>query len=422
MADVLVVGAGPAGRSLGAACADLGLRVTLVDPAPEREWPHTYALWREELPPPFDDTVVAASTDRMTAVGTRAHPLEGEYCVVDNTALRGSLHRDSVREVAGIVRAVEDAGARPTVLLRDGRKLSATVLVDASGGNRVLCGGRPARTASEQTAVGVVLDAESAAPLLGGAGGIFMDWTRPPHVPQGWPTFLYAVPLPGRRVLVEETALARRPGLPLGVLRERLRNRLASRGLEHCPRLAEERVRFTLDDPVPELSRTVPFGIVPFGAAAGLIHPATGFSVGAVLRLAPLVAGAVSAALGQGPVAAADNARRVLWPPRARLARHLRLRAAEGLLTMPSEAVPHFFDVFFTMRRRRRHAFLSPTGTPGECHQAMTELFRHSPWWLRRHLVLGGLGSGALGGPRPSGRTEGAGPLPHGKDAERGAS
>ncbi|NYH77037.1 lycopene beta-cyclase [Actinopolyspora biskrensis] len=398
MTDVLVCGAGPAGRALAAACADIGLGVTLVDPAPDECWPHTYALWRAELPASLGDEVVATTAGRMTAVGTRAHSLTGEYCVLDNAELHRRLRRTTVREVTGTVHTLERTGDRRTVRLRDGRSLRAAVVVDATGGNRTLCGGRPARTASEQTAVGVVVDEPQARPLATPEQGIFMDWRQAPGNDGSWPSFLYAVPWPGNRMLLEETALARRPGLPLSTLRGRLRSRLRAAGVPFAKGTHEERVRFALDDPVPESGRTVPFGLVPFGASAGLIHPATGFSVATVLRLAPFVAGALSDGLEHGPVTAARDARSVIWPGSALLNRVLQLRAAEGLLAMPPEVVPRFFDVFFTMPAERRHSFLTSTSDPGGSSGAMTELFRRSPWWLRHRLVHGGLfGHGVLG-------------------------
>ncbi|SDP90167.1 lycopene beta-cyclase [Actinopolyspora xinjiangensis] len=399
MADVLVVGGGPAGRGMAAACADLGLRVTLVDPAPRRRWPHTYACWRAELPATVAEGAVASAATRTTAVGTRPHPLHGHYCVLDNSALHRLLHRDGIREVAGTVVEVEHHTARRTVRLREGGELNAAVLVDASGSNRVLSGGRPDRVASEQTAVGVTVPSEHAEPLVPTGHGVFMDWRPARPDEDSWPSFLYAVPLPGGRTLLEETALARRPGLPLATLRRRLRARLWAAGVPISEAGPEERVRFPLDDPLPERRRTEPFGTVPFGAAAGLVHPATGFSVADVLRSAPLVAAALSDGLERDPVTAARGARSVLWPVSALTTRQLRLRAAEGLLAMPPRVVPEFFDVFFDMPLPRRRAFLSPSASPRECGGAMSELFRRAPWWLRRRLVVGGL----VGPSSPSG-------------------
>ncbi len=89
-------------------------------------------------------------------------------------------------------------------------------------------------------------------------------------------------------VLLEETSLARRPGLPLPVLRRRLLARLAHHGITPPADAPVERVRFPVDDP----RHNAP-GVLGFGAAAPLVHPATGFSVADALRLAPAVADAL---------------------------------------------------------------------------------------------------------------------------------
>src|SRR3954453_16148886 len=146
--------------------------------------------------------------------------------------------------------------------------------------------GRDGRPAAEQTAYGLVVDEGVAAPLVAPGEALFMDW-RQEHGRPGaaWPTFLYAVPLGGGRVLLEEPSLARRPGLPLSELRERLRARLAHRGVHPPADAGEERVRFPVEGPIGTTLAPGP----AFGAAGALVHPATGFSVATALRLAPLL-------------------------------------------------------------------------------------------------------------------------------------
>ena len=46
------------------------------------------------------------------------------------------------------------------------------------------------------------------------------------------PSFLYAMPLKGARVFLEETCLVAKPALPFAVLKRRLHRRLAAMGLK----------------------------------------------------------------------------------------------------------------------------------------------------------------------------------------------
>jgi len=384
--DVLVAGGGPAGWAVAAACARLGLDTELIDPAPERPWRATYGAWRGELPAEIGSAV--AATGRGEAIGTTGHRLGWDYVVLDNAALREGFAAAPVRVVQGRVR---DARADPEGVSVDveGGERRAAVLLDATGAARSVLGAvtrRSAarRSAAEQTAVGVLVDAETARDLVVRGSALFMDW-RPHHGETGWPSFLYAVP-----VLLEETSLARRPGLALSVLRRRLYARLAYHRIAVSSD-REERVRFPVDRPLPAPGDWRG-PVVPFGAASPLVHPATGYSVATALRLAPRVAIAVHDALQQGGASAAGAAAwRTVWSPAALAVHTLRRRSLESLLRFPPELVPGFFDVFFELPPHHRWAYLTGREDVQGSAAAMAALFAASPWWLRRRLVLGAL-------------------------------
>ncbi|MGW3470282.1 lycopene cyclase family protein [Saccharopolyspora sp. NPDC000995] len=383
------MGGGPAGRAAAAACSDTGLQVTLVDPAPRRVWPHTYGTWRDELPPSVPSAALASVMPRMAVHGTDRHEWQRPYAVLDNTALWKHFWRANVVEVTGRATAAEHGPTGSTVVLKDGRRFAAAVVVDATGATRALSGGRPPHTAAQQSALGWVVDAATAEPFCEPDAGVFMDWRPAPQTRGGWPTFLYAIRLGPDRVLLEETSLARRPALPLALLRRRLAGRFAAAGVDAQGRIGEERVRFPVDDPLPRPGR-----VIPFGAAAGFVHPATGFSVAASLRRAPWLAAAISAGLPSGPAAAAKASWSIQWPPSAVAAHVLRHRALHALLSLPPDLVPGFFETFFRLDEPHRTAFLAPEGNPAGTAAAMSALFRNAPWRIRRRLVLGGLSVG----------------------------
>jgi lycopene beta-cyclase len=388
---------------------------------------------------------------RARVVGARSRWLAREYAVLDNVSVRAALAHPEVSVLAG--RLVDG-----TVQLADGGTIDAPAVIDATGAARAGApeppdgrdgglasddaagsrptGGRrggPARGRDrspaggggvagrrpgwvEQTAFGVLVPAEVAAPLVGPGEAVFMDWRQPLPGPA---TFLYAVPLPDGRVLLEETSLARRPGLPFADLRERLLARLATHGID--PGDAEvERVRFPVDPgppaktrgsrapagcPAPTRSRGAPlmpvyrsaptepgvarglwttsgreWRVVPFGAAAGIGHPATGYSVADSLRLAPLVADAL---VEGGPPAA----RRAVWSGRARAVHRLRRAGLHALLALGPAQTQEFFDLFFGLPADQQRAYLSGREDLAGTVAAMAGLFRAAPWSLRRVLA-----------------------------------
>jgi hypothetical protein len=488
MADVVIAGGGPAGWSLASACARQGLRVTLV--APTHGWPATYGMWLDET-----DVLPPGSHWVSTPVHGGGRLLPREYAVLDNESVLAAFAHPGIEVVKARVLTM----TATRVHLTNGEELTAPLVFDATGVRR---GG------VEQTAYGVVVPAD----LLPQGEAVFMDWRQPPGF--GEPaTFLYAIPLPDGRVLLEETCLARHGGLAFAELRDRLHARL---GPLTGP---TERVRFPVDvEPPPLLApslrelrsrlwatfsltklpphtdndphlpthrggasrnrlwarlgpaeRSTPphqpramsssaeqsspqhhpqtttspaeqpspqhhpqtttspaeqpspqhhpqtttspaeqsppqhqpraatgpaerasgsvgvrpslldRGPIPFGAVAGFVHPATGFSLAETFRLAPVVASAVRL----GPRAV----RRVLWPVSARLVFRLRRRGLATLLSLTAAEHEEFFDLFFTLPDHHQRAYLSGRGDLRGTVAAMAAMFRAAPTHLRRKMV-----------------------------------
>jgi lycopene beta-cyclase len=326
---------------------------------------------------------VVATRAHGRAIALGEHHLGWEYAVLDVHALRAlldaELDRAGVEVRSGRAVAAPDPGA---VVLADGSTLRTAVIVDAGGAAQPLRPGPARGVPAEQTAFGVVVPQDAAAPLVPPGQALFMDW-RPDHGEPGWPTFLYGVPLGSDAVLLEETSLARRPGLPLPQLRERLTARLSHHGIAAPPDAPTERVRFRVDTP-----RHRAPGVLGFGAAAPLTHPASGFSVATALRLAPAVATALAAHLPSDPAAALVAARGVLWSPRARAVHRFRRVGLEALLRMPPAEVAGFFERFFTLPARHRWSYLTARDDLTATAATMAALFARADWRLRARLIL----------------------------------
>ncbi|HEV2780441.1 MAG TPA: lycopene cyclase family protein [Actinophytocola sp.] len=376
--DVLVAGAGPAGWAAAAACAAAGLDTVLVDPAPHARWRATYGLWTE------DCTVLPAGS-RWVQAGARAvamteHRLDRTYAVLDNESVRTALTRPEIATVADGVTAAYTGPHGSSVALTSGRVLAAAVVIDATGTRRVLSGGPVRAPRVEQSAFGVVLPAGAATPLVEPGAALFMDWRPVPGFDPS--TFLYGVPLPDGRVLLEETSLARRPGMGLAELRSRLLARLGAFGVPVSGG-ATERVRFPLDLPVPRRRA----GVVTFGAAAALVHPATGYGVADSFRLAPRLAEAISGGLGRDPGMAIRAARQALWPPSARAVRVLRRRGLSVLLALPPARLPQFFELFFRLPPDLQRTYLAGRDDIAGTARAMTAIFRAAEGPLRASIA-----------------------------------
>lgn len=386
---VAVLGLGPAGRAAASRLAAAGVDVVAVDPHPRRRWTPTYAAWSDELPGWLGEHVVATRTAEMRAWAGGEHRLARTYVVLDTPALQDSLDLDRVDVRTGSVVAAD----AHRVTLADGSLLEADLVLDARGS-------RPDPARAAQTAYGLVLETARAAPA---GGPWFMDW-RDDHgaAPGAPPSFLYAVPLDARTTLLEETCLVGRPALGLDELRRRLERRLAARGVELRGDERVERVRFSVEaDPdLPAPGRRPPADRpVALGARAGLMHPATGYSVAVALRLAEDLAHAVAAGRDVWPV---------LWPPRARRVQRLRAMGLTTLLRLPPSGVEQFFAAFFALPPARQRAYLSERTDPAGTLVAMARMARTLP----APLTAVAVGSALPRWPRPAGaepdRAEGA--------------
>ncbi|KQS66910.1 lycopene cyclase family protein [Modestobacter sp. Leaf380] len=368
-----MLGAGPAGLATAVACAARGLTTTVLAPS-SRPWTPTYGAWADELEPALDRLGVvpgdAARVYDATVVRTRRageQRLGRRYARLREGVLHAELTRRAeelgvVRET-GSARGVDADGDPATVWLADGRRLTARVVVDARGS---LPG------TAQQRAWGELV-AGPAEELVPAGTALLMDWSALRGDDERVPLFLYGLPREDGTTLLEATSLAARPPVSLERLRLALHRVLDRAGLRVVGE--PERVAIALDAPARSHSDAV-----PVGAAAGMVHPATGYSVASSLALAPVVA----AALASGGL---DAVRRAVRTPRRRATAALLAAGREALLPLDAGATDDFFAGFFALPEDAWAAYLSTDSGPGAVAAAMARSFTGAAPAMRLHLV-----------------------------------
>lgn len=377
---------------MAAALAPSGLSVTLIAPEPDAVWSNTYAGWVDQLdasvrPLLGDADPWAQVFDRAQVLGERTQTAGRAYGRLHNatllTALRTTAETGALHIRNTTATALKHGASSSTVLLSTGSPVEATMVLDGTGAASPFISRQPTNAApAQQVAFGIV--AEFACDPLPGNVCTFMDWRGPDRQT---PSFSYTLPM-GGRWLVEETSLASRPALSLQELEHRLYDRMRSDGLVVTKVHAVERVSFPMDLPLPDRNQRV----VGLGAAASIVHPATGYSVAASLRIAPRLAAELARELGRpgaSPERAAAVAWNTLWSNDRVKARRLESYGLERVLTMNQTEARSFFDSFFELSPATTASYLGGEAGTAELAAVMFKVFRNVSPRLQCRLATG---------------------------------
>lgn len=381
MQDVLVIGAGPAGLSLAAALAEAGLAVqglALADPA--QPWPNTYGIWVDEL----EDLGLVQFLehrwkDCVVHVNSGLIPLHREYGLIDRERLQNhwltQAEKHQVTWHQGKAVRVDHLTTHTQVTTEAGESLTARLVVDATGHQSALVKRPIASELAFQAAYGIV--GQFSEPPTAPHQMVLMDYRDDHLTPaqrQEPPTFLYAMDLGGGLYFAEETSLAHHPAISMEVLHQRLHQRLRHRGIAVKHSHHVEHCLFPMNLPLPDFTQRV----VGFGGAASMVHPASGYMVGAMLRRGPVLAQAIAAALGSPqitPSEAASQAWQALWPAERVRKHYLYLFGLENLMDFDGPQLHQFFTAFFNLPTDDWAGFLADSMALTEVVQAMIGLF-----------------------------------------------
>ena len=397
--DVLVLGGGPAALCIASELNQRGVAVAGVAPeSVDAPWPNTYGIWADELKAVglehllehrWSDTVSYFGEGGSTAQDqSHAHGID--YGLFD----RAALQRHWLERAEGVVwhqdtvQRVEVKGATTSVSCASGTSLQARLVIDASGSRTPHIRRPDQGPVAGQAAYGVV--GRFSKPPIEPGRFVLMDY-RCDHLSeeqrQEPPTFLYAMDLGDEVFFVEETSLALAPGVPYDVLKQRLQQRLDQRGVQITEVIHEEFCLFPMNLPLPDRRQPV----LAFGGAASMVHPASGYMVGSLLRrgLAWLRHWPRLWESSLGISALAQRGWQALWPMELVL-RHQLYQFGLGRLMGFNEALLRtHFATFFSLPREDWFGFLTNTLPLPRLMGVMLRLFALSPLGVASRLGSG---------------------------------
>ena len=400
-ADVLVIGGGPAALCIASELHQRGVVVEGIAPNPvDAPWPNTYGIWAKELELlGLEDLLEHRWSHTVSFYGAGGSDADDQptqhgldYGLFDRHKLQqywlghgqGIIwHQDSVDRI-------ELKADRTRVHCASGEQRLARVVIDASG-HRTAHIRRPDQgPVAGQAAYGVVGRFQKA-PVEPGQF-VLMDF-RCDHLSeeqrQQPPTFLYAMDFGDGVYFVEETSLALAPAFPEAELKQRLEQRLAKAGNAITEVIDVEHCLFPMNLPLPDFNQP----LLAFGGAASMVHPASGYMVGALLRRGPGLAEALATALNEQPAmgsaALARAGWQALWPMELVLRHRLFQFGLDRLMGFDERLLRRHFTSFFQLSQEDWSGFLTNTLPLPQLMGVMLRLFAISPWDVRRGLVLG---------------------------------
>ncbi|KGG15106.1 MULTISPECIES: lycopene beta cyclase [unclassified Prochlorococcus] len=402
--DVLVIGAGPGALSIAAALGQEKLHVGVLSlNEPSEPWPYTYGIWGEEvdelgfeklLKHRWSNTVSylgEGSTDENSPLNLATNH-NRDYGLFDKKKLQehwlNQCKEASVEWYRGKAYDFKINSINSTVITTQEEELVARLIIDATGYNPVFIDIPNNGDIAVQTCYGIV--GEFSEPPVEKDQFVLMDY-RSNHLSQiekkEPPTFLYAMDMGNGKYFLEETSLGLAPPVELETLKARLKLRLKKRNIEITKIDHEEHgVFLPMNIPIPNLNQA----ILGFGGSAGMVHPASGYLVGGLLRRAPSLAKVLAKEIKNDTNTPHEIARKgwqSLWPRELRRKQALYQFGLEKLMRFKESQLRYFFKSFFGLSNNQWYRFLTNTLTLKELVRAMWIMFKKAPINVKWGLI-----------------------------------
>ena len=388
--DILILGSGPAALSLASELSSQNLSIQCISTkSPYDKWGNTYGIWASELEDLGLDSflshrwsnTISYFGDGINNNGNNATKHNYDYGLIDREAFQNEL----LKRCKGIKWLKETAinictvSKISEVLCESGLKLKSRLVIDASGHKSNFIKRPNFKGVAQQAAYGIV--GKFSSPPVNKNQFVLMDY-RSDHLVGDEllepPSFLYAMDLGNDVFFVEETSLANYPPLTKELLKKRLQKRLNKRGIIIKDILHEEDCLFPMNLPLPFKNQS----ILAFGGAASMVHPASGYMVGSLLRRSPLLAKKLKIYLKNPNLTSIQLARKgwdVLWPNELIQRHKLYQYGLKRLMSFNEKMLRSFFLNFFQLSTKEWSGFLTNTLPLPKLIFVMSKMFIKSP-------------------------------------------
>ena len=396
--DILILGSGPAALCLAAELAKQNLSIMGISTkSPNEKWENTYGIWASELEELGLESLLSHRWSKTVSFFGNGRDERGntptkhcyDYGLINQEAFQNELLKKckGIKWLNETAKQITAKNKISEVICFSGLKLKARLVIDASGHKSNFIK-RPTRIdVAQQAAYGIV--GKFSSPPVKKDQFVLMDF-RPDHLDQeeqlSSPSFLYAMDLGNETYFVEETSLACYPPLSQNHLKKRLLRRLENKGIKVNEIYHEENCLFPMNLPLPFKKQFV----LGFGGAASMVHPASGYMVGSLLRRAPLLAEKLAIYLDEPNLSSLELASKgwkVLWPFELTQRHKLYQYGLQRLMSFDETKLRSFFSNFFKLSTKEWVGFLTNTLPLPKLIYVMSKMFINSPLKIKLGML-----------------------------------